>query len=116
MPESVVPCYDVHRDVLYACVEGVQDTESEPVAVDLFLLHDTRTGRVVGLECLDFSRRGTDEDWLRTVPGMAMFSIPPDLGRPIPLVAILRFLWRDARERRLFEREPEARLAGIAIR
>lgn len=117
MPRAAVPFYEAHRDVLYVSIDGVRGTESEPVAVDLFLLHDQESSEVVGLECLDFSRHGGDASWLDSVPeSPRVFLLPTNPRHAVPLADVLRFLYRDASERRAFRLEgDESELTAIGV-
>jgi hypothetical protein len=83
---TVEICYDRYRDVLFGSIRPELQTQAEPVAVDLFLLHDRATGDVVGFECVDFSEHVKDDEWLESIPDITLFY---DLREPTKMLSFV---------------------------
>lgn len=95
MSRSVRVAYDRHRDVLFGSARTEHRVQATPVAVDLFLLLESDSGREVGIECIDFSRHIEDAQWLSEVATINIFLDKRTL-QPEPLSTTLAHLWRDA--------------------
>lgn len=111
MQETIETCYDRQRDVLFGSVRPDRRLQSDPVAVDLFLLRDAATGEVAGLECLDFSLHVGDSEWMAALPDIAPFY---DLRAPsqrLPLAQLLRQVWRSVHDQGLTAGEPALAVA-----
>ena len=73
MDWTVEVCYDRYRDVLFGSVRPGAQIQAEPIAVDLYLLHDRATGDIIGFECDDYSEHVKDDEWLKGVPEIRLF-------------------------------------------
>jgi hypothetical protein len=89
MDKTVEICYDRFRDVLFGLIRPEPQIQAEPVAIDLYLLHDRSTGTVVGLECDDFSEHVQDGEWLNTIPEIRPFY---DLREPAKMWSLSEIL------------------------
>lgn len=89
MDKTVEICYDRYRDVLFGSIRPEPQIQAEPVAIDLYLLHDRSTGDIVGLECVDFSEHVEDDEWLNTIPEIMPFY---DLREPVKMWSLLDVL------------------------
>lgn len=114
MTKYLETSYDPHRDVLLARAPDATDTASEPLNGSLFIIRGLPDGQIVGVECLDFSRRGADEAWLAELPVETIFTDPEGSGADVSLAQALRSLWSEARERRLFM-QVEERLSPLRL-
>lgn len=90
--------YNGNADILFASTQPVPPTTSEPIAVDLFLLHHEQTDEVVGLECLDFSRHAQDAGWLASLPSRVLFQ-DAVTGGSYTAKDIVERVWLEVRRR-----------------
>ena len=89
--------YAGETDVLFAGVTPIPPTVSDPAAVDFFLLRDKGSDKVLGFECLDFSRHVQDEGcWLASLPVEPVLFDPN--RRAYTPREFLALAWREVRK------------------